>query len=508
MLRFIESEYKCRVHRDIPGEAYIFGKDASYVREAGALVQDLVGDIKEGDTYLGEILEIKDFGALVKLTRAQEAILHISEISHDKNLGRKPVDELLCIGQKVNVQILQVDKGSGQVKVSRKALMDPNEPDMLQPEPQDLTNLLKAAPKFPVLPPRPWDRNFFRSKIATDAPLKKTKRKDGPSEVHSHQKEHAQEEQKKGSHASQLQISSTEREAPDSENSPKVWQKTSSQLYLKQPHHADNTIAKEKSGFSKRFPMPSIVQKSQLENKDKDNLHSGVQRSRVIRKDIDRGNKDREIKTQRREASKEIDLELVNRAFAKALDDAKGKNIYLSLLKGAINSVDPTFHERNFGFKSFSAFCEALHPHFTISKEGKDGSSVYIYKQELPSSPNHSTTGVVPIEKVHQAFRNAVAENASSRKEAISSSFSQISTLPRELHSTSSSLLATTDSGDKNAEDEYAQMVNETEKSAGIVAHEPLDLESLQNGYFGITSGLKKRKKPTARQKVILEKMS
>jgi predicted RNA-binding protein with RPS1 domain len=535
MLRFIESEYKCRVHRDIPGEAYIFGVDALSVREAGALVQDLVGDIKEGDTYLGEVLEIKDFGALVKLTRAQEAILHISEISHDKDLGRKPVDELFCVGQKVHVKVLQVDKGSGQVRVSRKALMNSNEPDTLQPEAQDLTTSLKAVPKFPVSPPRPWDRNFFRSKIAADAPVKKAKHKDNTSEPQSHQnqnqnqsqnqKQSAEDERHLDVQIPQLRLSSTEEVAPDTGNIHKVWNKTQSQSYSKQPHSADNKIAKKNSLFSDKIPMSSTARESQFDNKTENSLHAGKQESQVLSKDTDRG----QMKARGREVKKEIDFELVHNAFTKALNDAKGKNIFLSLLKAALINLDPTFHERNFGFKSFSAFCEALHPHYVITKGTKDGSSIYISKQELLSSSNLTTVDDLSFKKdgyknstfiakrdtvkpsLQFSDRTDLNKNMNTSFSESTQSFPETSTLPRELHSTSSpllssSLLTAADSSDINVGDKYEQQnVTEAEISLpGVVAHEPLDLESLHKGIFGITSGLKKRKKPTARQREVL----
>ena len=65
-------------------QAYIFGKEAKSVTSAATLVQDLVGEINIGDVYIGEILELKDMGALVKLTRAQEALLHVSELVHNR----------------------------------------------------------------------------------------------------------------------------------------------------------------------------------------------------------------------------------------------------------------------------------------------------------------------------------------------------------------------------------------------------------------------------------------
>ena len=69
------------------------------------MIIDLVGEVKEGNTYIGEIVELKDFGALVQLSRAQEAILHISELTHDKVLRKSLISDLLAVGQKVNVKV-------------------------------------------------------------------------------------------------------------------------------------------------------------------------------------------------------------------------------------------------------------------------------------------------------------------------------------------------------------------------------------------------------------------
>ena len=54
-----------------------------------------------------------------------------------------------------------------QIKVSRKVLLDPSAMDSLHPSPQDST--LTGLPNFPVTPPRLWDSNFFKTRVAADA---------------------------------------------------------------------------------------------------------------------------------------------------------------------------------------------------------------------------------------------------------------------------------------------------------------------------------------------------
>ena len=64
-----------------------------------------------GDRYLGTVVKITNFGAFVSLVPGRDGLLHISEV---KKLvpGRKRIDtveEVLSVGQKIQVQIKEVD---------------------------------------------------------------------------------------------------------------------------------------------------------------------------------------------------------------------------------------------------------------------------------------------------------------------------------------------------------------------------------------------------------------
>lgn len=58
--------------------------------------------------------------------------MHMSEISHHK-AGKAPVD-MVAVGQQVKVKCTTVDRTRGLIKLSRKALLDPKEPDDLKPD--------------------------------------------------------------------------------------------------------------------------------------------------------------------------------------------------------------------------------------------------------------------------------------------------------------------------------------------------------------------------------------
>jgi hypothetical protein len=60
-------------------------------------------------------------------------------------------------------QIIAVNKQTGQVRVSRKKLLSASDRDELAPQPPDEADpLLEPLPDFPVIPPRAWNRQFFR----------------------------------------------------------------------------------------------------------------------------------------------------------------------------------------------------------------------------------------------------------------------------------------------------------------------------------------------------------
>lgn len=105
MLNFIKNTYNCIVDVNTDGVAYLFGADKHQVLEAKILVQDLVSFPQEGDLFTSEVVEIMDFGLQVKLTRAQRALLHISELSHDPELLRKNLKDVVKIGQKIDVKV-------------------------------------------------------------------------------------------------------------------------------------------------------------------------------------------------------------------------------------------------------------------------------------------------------------------------------------------------------------------------------------------------------------------
>ncbi|MEA1974396.1 MAG: 30S ribosomal protein S1 [Bacillota bacterium] len=70
-----------------------------------------------GEVYEGEVVNLTEFGAFVKLEDGLEGLVHISEISSERI--EKPSDEL-NIGQKIKVKIIDSDLENQKIKLSLK----------------------------------------------------------------------------------------------------------------------------------------------------------------------------------------------------------------------------------------------------------------------------------------------------------------------------------------------------------------------------------------------------
>lgn len=131
VLRQLEDRYGVALDLTQEGQCLLFGANRDMVEDAKQTVMDLVAEVVEGETYVGTVIEIKDFGAIIELLRNKEGILHVSEISPDPDAARLHpegnmgfVRQQLKLGQKLELLCIGVDPVQGSVKLSRKALLD------------------------------------------------------------------------------------------------------------------------------------------------------------------------------------------------------------------------------------------------------------------------------------------------------------------------------------------------------------------------------------------------
>jgi polyribonucleotide nucleotidyltransferase len=83
-------------------------------------IKGIITEPEVGEVYNGTVKTIVEFGAFVEILPGKDGLLHISEI----DWKRIPTMEgVLEVGQKLEVKLIEVDKKSGKLKLSRKALL-------------------------------------------------------------------------------------------------------------------------------------------------------------------------------------------------------------------------------------------------------------------------------------------------------------------------------------------------------------------------------------------------
>eukprot|EP00890_Picochlorum_soloecismus_P000169 jgi/Picsp_1/1152/NSC_04633-R1_polyribonucleotide nucleotidyltransferase len=121
VLRLIEEQNRGEIFIDDEGNCKLFAPTPEEYRSLQEALMLASGSrLIPGRSYKGHITGIKDFGAFVKLPESNtDALLHISEISHEKI---KAVEDVLQEGQEIHVQFLGRDQ-VGSLRVSRKAVL-------------------------------------------------------------------------------------------------------------------------------------------------------------------------------------------------------------------------------------------------------------------------------------------------------------------------------------------------------------------------------------------------
>ncbi|NBO93522.1 MAG: 30S ribosomal protein S1 [Planctomycetia bacterium] len=105
---------------------------------------DIPGRYQPGTTKTGKVTKLTNFGVFVELEPGLEGLLHISELSDSKV---DTPEDVVKVGDEVEVKVLRVDVAERKIGLSRKKVGDP---DMPVPEPtQAPTESAKAkeAPK-------------------------------------------------------------------------------------------------------------------------------------------------------------------------------------------------------------------------------------------------------------------------------------------------------------------------------------------------------------------------
>ncbi|MDD5570876.1 MAG: polyribonucleotide nucleotidyltransferase [Bacteroidales bacterium] len=104
----------------------IVSADKESVDKAIAKIKAITTAPEIGEVYEGTVKNIQAFGAFIEILPGKEGLLHISELAWRRI---EKVEDVLKTGDKITVKLLDIDKKTGKMKLSKKALLPRPEKD-------------------------------------------------------------------------------------------------------------------------------------------------------------------------------------------------------------------------------------------------------------------------------------------------------------------------------------------------------------------------------------------
>jgi polyribonucleotide nucleotidyltransferase len=102
------------------GRVFIATADGEAAQKAVSMVEALTREIKVGDVFLGKVVRIMPFGAFVNLIPGKDGMVHVSELDDHRV---ENVEDVVKLGDEINVMVIAVEQGTGKVSLSRRAIL-------------------------------------------------------------------------------------------------------------------------------------------------------------------------------------------------------------------------------------------------------------------------------------------------------------------------------------------------------------------------------------------------
>jgi polyribonucleotide nucleotidyltransferase len=120
-IRHIIEQSGAEINIEDDGTVIIAAVSADSARKAQSMIAKITEVPEIGKIYSGRVVKTTEFGAFVEILPGREGLLHISQISRERI---KKVEDILKRGDEVTVKIIDIDKETGKISLSRKVLLD------------------------------------------------------------------------------------------------------------------------------------------------------------------------------------------------------------------------------------------------------------------------------------------------------------------------------------------------------------------------------------------------
>jgi polyribonucleotide nucleotidyltransferase len=102
------------------GRVFITSPDGEGAEKAKKMVEDLTREVEVGQTYMGTVTRLMNFGAFVAILPGKEGLVHISQLAPTRV---EKVEDAVKIGDHIMVKVVEIDS-QGRINLSRKAVLN------------------------------------------------------------------------------------------------------------------------------------------------------------------------------------------------------------------------------------------------------------------------------------------------------------------------------------------------------------------------------------------------
>jgi len=124
IIQEMQREFACTITIEEVGDfgiVDIFSENKESIDGVVARIKGITAVPEIGDVYKGKVKNITTFGMFVEILPGKEGLLHISEI--DWQRFEKTEDAGFHVGDEMEVKLIDLDKKTGKLKLSRKVLI-------------------------------------------------------------------------------------------------------------------------------------------------------------------------------------------------------------------------------------------------------------------------------------------------------------------------------------------------------------------------------------------------
>lgn len=114
----ITSETGVKIDIEQDGRVIVASTDPQAAQKAVRMIQDIVREVEVGQTYLGRVTRLVNFGAFVEVLPGKEGLVHISELS-DRRVDK--VEDVVKVGDEILVRVKEIDS-LGRINLTRRGL--------------------------------------------------------------------------------------------------------------------------------------------------------------------------------------------------------------------------------------------------------------------------------------------------------------------------------------------------------------------------------------------------